>query len=238
MLIVAILARLGGRAQHCDSLHRTVTVRAVAILARLGGRAQPGRLLGARHVTPLGCDPRPARWPGAARVVDRTTITPQLRVAILARLGGRAQLRTHRTTRRVAWCCDPRPARWPGAAWSTRGNRHLPDAVAILARLGGRAQHRGDGRGLHPAVVAILARLGGRAQHSRASAMPACLKKLRSSPGAVAGRSDDGSAATVGGGSVAILARRGGRAQRGRWSCTGVTCGSCDPRPARWPGAA
>ncbi|SDZ24017.1 hypothetical protein SAMN05444365_1083 [Micromonospora pattaloongensis] len=62
--------------------------------------------------------------------------------------------------------------------------------------------------------------------------------RLRSSPGAMAGRRDPAGGQAHQPLDVAILARRDGRAQDTSvpfgWPSTR---GSCDPRPARWPGA-
>src|SRR6266511_148395 len=89
------------------------------------------------------------------------------------------------------WCCDPRPARWPGAALAE------PDDIA------------------------------------------AKLLELRSSPGAMAGRSLRlGAGQVLAAGVVAILARRDGRAQPDQAGGKPRACCRCDPRPARWPGAA
>src|SRR6266511_2885216 len=105
---------------------------------------------------------------------------------------------TSRCSIRSAPGCDPRPARWPGAAHRVLRVHGKGDTVAILARRDGRAQQLL----LHPAVH------GGPA--------------LRSSPGAMAGRSLVSDGARVGRPLVAILARRDGRAQPG-WHSPTVT---------------
>ena len=164
-------------------------------------------------------------------------------VAILARRGGRAQ-----PADRVARVVEDRPV----AILARRGGRAQPDGtpvvatlvgeVAILARRGGRAQPARTAQAARLAtVVAILARRGGRAQRAWWPVLPGLAPALRSSPGAVAGRSVAGDPAArpclV---DVAILARRGGRAQQvaAGTDIDAVDVESCDPRPARWPGAA
>ena len=82
----------------------------------------------------------------------------------------------------------------PGAVAGRSGGavvpRNLDVHVAILARRGGRAQHAQYGAPKVKAfAVAILARRGGRAQLLDVIGMIGPEPSLRSSPGAVAGRS-------------------------------------------------
>ncbi len=113
---VAILARRDGRAQHEIKAATGLTVTKVAILARRDGRAQ-------RYATERlrrgydSCDPRPARWPGAAVVGSAMfeQAVSQLRSSPGAMAG-----------------------RSPGAC---RLQRVHSEIVAILARRDGRAQH-------------------------------------------------------------------------------------------------
>ena len=159
---VAILARLGGRAQLKRARYDEVD--------RAKLRSSPGSVAGrSSHGPPQDidrrrrCDPRPARWPGAAP--GRDTGAARVGVAILARLGGRAQPGAGRARRSPGRCCDPRPARWPGAAYlspcSTSWMTMLRSSPCSVA---GRSPSQDACRGNAPSRVAILARLGGRAQ--------------------------------------------------------------------------
>ncbi len=187
-VVVAILARRGGRAQAGSAVDPVESAR-VAILARRGGRAQARRTWTAAR-RPPGCDPRPARWPGAGRLVRRR--------AVLGCPG-----------------CDPRPARWPGAGRGGARRARVDQAVAILARRGGRAQaHTIDGQPAEPeGCDPRPARWPGAGLPTRG--MPATSGSLRSSPGAVAGRRLTPAVEAADRAEVAILARRGGRAQDG-----------------------
>ena len=254
---------------------------AVAGRSRAGPRSTPW--------TPRRCDPRPARWPGAACAHGTDEVAEAVGVAILARRGGRAQ-RLCRTRRkdvapmglrsspgvvagrsfRVQNICQSynRLRSSPGAVAGrsrTPGHRiGVPADVAILARRGGRAQPTSQylfsphtaGCDPRPGAVAGRSRVSrqvpGRGIVLRSSpgavagrSLGACttreqmIARLRSSPGAVAGRS---SAVPFSGSTSTAKLRSSpgavaGRSRPAAWSPKRSPW-SCDPRPARWPGAA
>src|SRR6266508_4138346 len=140
---VAILARRDGRAQHEIKAATGLTVTKVAILARRDGRAQ-------RYATERlrrgydSCDPRPARWPGAA-VVGSAMFeqAPRLLRSSPGAMAGRSPSSPGGGAM-PANCCDPRPARWPGAADQCCECKQDLPTVAILARRDGRAQRGAD----------------------------------------------------------------------------------------------
>src|SRR6266508_4138343 len=137
----------------------------VAILARRDGRAQPWWAARCSSRPRDCCDPRPARWPGAAR--RHPAVVPCRRtVAILARRDGRAQLTSAANASKIY----PRLRSSPGAMAGRSVAQTVRDgdrsSVAILARRDGRAQPVRLGDPVLPhLLVAILARRDGRAQH-------------------------------------------------------------------------
>ena len=133
-------------------------------------------------------------------------------------------------------CCrfNPRPARWPGETSTPAvSTRHPGGFNPHPARWPGEAggQLNADGQ----VLVSIHTRHGGRAKHAgRGGQLNA--DGFQSTPGTVAGRSEQGQPAAQLL-RVSIHTRHGGRAKPRRCGLR-MVFGGFNPHPARWPGEA